>query len=115
MVNNNLLNEGYQQNKVFFNKANGSYVYHKKKRYLDLSSCAGTLILGHNSKVFQKSLDTIKKNQISNTASLNQQAVIFSKNLKKKIQNYSKFIMCNSGTEAVTKALRICRAITKKN
>ena len=114
MVNNNLLNEGYQQNKVFFNKANGSYVYHKKKRYLDLSSCAGTLLLGHNSKVFQKSLDTIKKNQISNTASLNQQAVIFSKNLKKKIQNYSKFIMCNSGTEAVTKALRICRAITKK-
>ena len=114
MINNNLLNEGYQQNKVFFDKANGSYIYHKKNKYLDLSCCAGTLILGHNSKVFQKSLDKIKKYQISNTASLNKQAVEFSKLLKKNILNYSKFIMCNSGTEAVTKALRICRAITKK-
>jgi glutamate-1-semialdehyde 2,1-aminomutase len=114
MNNNNLLNEGYQQKKVFFDRANGPYIYHKKSKYLDLSCCAGTLLLGHNSKVFQKSLDKIKKNQISNTASLNQQAVVFSKNLKKKIQNYSKFIMCNSGTEAVTKALRICRAVTKK-
>ena len=114
MSNNNLLNEGYQKNKIFFDRANGAYIYHKNNKYLDLSCCAGTLLLGHNSKIFQISLNKIKKYQISNTASLNKQAIEFSKVLKKNIQNYSKFIMCNSGTEAVTKALRICRAITKK-
>ncbi len=114
MSKNHLLNEGYQQNKEFFDKAKGTNIYCRNKKYLDLSCCAGTLILGHNSKVFQKSLIEINKNNISNTASLNEHAVIFSKNINKNIQNFSKFIMCNSGTEAVTKALRICRAITKK-
>ena len=89
MSNNNLLNEGYQKSKIFFDRANGPYIYHKKNEYLDLSCCAGTLLLGHNSKIFQRSLDKIKKYQISNTASLNQQAIEFSNTLKKNIQNYS--------------------------
>ena len=114
MSKNHLLNEGYQQNGKIFDKAKGTYVFCKTKKYLDLSCCSGTLILGHNSKIFQNSLIKIKQNNISNTASLNEQAVAFSKNLKKNIKNFSKFIMCNSGTEAVTKALRICRAVTKK-
>lgn len=114
MLNNHLLNEGYQKSKVYFDKAKGSYIYCSNKKYLDLSCCAGTLILGHNSDVFKKSIHKLNLNLISNTATLNKQAVIFSNNLKKNINNFSKFIMCNSGTDAVTKALRICRAVTKK-
>ena len=34
--------------------------------------------------------------------------------LKKKFPNFSKFIFCNSGSEAVLKTLRICKAITNK-
>ena len=38
-----------------------------------------------------------------------------SNNLKKILNNFSKFIFCNSGSEANLKALRIARAITNKN
>ncbi len=114
MQQNFLLNEGYQSGKIFFQKGDRQYIYTKNKKFLDLSCCAGTLILGHNSYIFKKSLRNVIKNKISNFAALNQQASIYSKTLNKMLPKYSKFIMCNSGTESVSKALRICRAVTKK-
>ena len=44
----------------------------------------------------------------------NTQAINFSKVLKKIIPSKKKFIFTNSGTEAITKALRICYAISEK-
>lgn len=114
MQQNFLLNEGYQSSKVFFDKGRGQYIYSKNKRYLDLSCCVGTLLLGHNSKILQSSLKDVGGKNISNFAAPNIHASNFSKTIKKLIPQYSKFIMCNSGTEAVAKGLRICRAITKK-
>ena len=114
MQENFLLNEGYQSGKVFFDKGKGKYIYSKNKKYLDLSCCVGTLLLGHNSKILQSALKDVAKKNISNFAALNIHASNFSRIIKKLIPQYSKFIMCNSGTEAVTKGLRICRAITKK-
>lgn len=114
MQQNFLLNEGYQSGKFFFEKGKGQFIYSKKKKYLDLSCCAGTLILGHNSEIFNSSLKDISKKKISNYASLNIYASNFSRTIKKNIPQYSKFIMCNSGTESVSKGLRICRAVTKK-
>lgn len=114
MQENFLLNEGYQSEKIFFDKGKGQYIFSKNKKYLDLSCCVGTLLLGHNSKILQSALRDVAKKNISNFAALNIHASNFSRIIKKLIPQYSKFIMCNSGTEAVTKGLRICRAITKK-
>ena len=111
---NYILNEGYGDNKNLFSSANGSNIFVGKKKFLDLSLCAGSLILGHNSKIFKEALNQVSKNNISNFAAKNLHAHNFSKTLKKKFPEYSKFIFCNSGTEAVSKSLRIARALTKK-
>ena len=61
----NLLNEGYSK-PIFFEKGKGSRVYFKKKSLIDLSCGSGTLLLGHNSNIFTKSVRELlsKKSQI---------------------------------------------------
>ena len=54
----NLLNEGYSK-PIFFEKGKGSRVYFKKKSLIDLSCGSGTLLLGHNSNIFTKSVKCI--------------------------------------------------------
>ena len=112
---NFIMNEGYQDIRDLFSSGKGSNIFLKKQKYLDLSLCAGSIILGHNSKIFKKSLNEIIKNNISNFAASNEYATSFSNTLKKIFPSYSKFIFCNSGTEAVFKSLRVARAITKKD
>ncbi len=114
-MNNFLLNEGYDDLNDLFTSGEGSNIYINKKKYLDLSLCAGSLILGHNPIVFQKSVKNILRLGISNFAAKNKYAVEFSKTLKGIFPEYEKFVFCNSGTEAVMKSLRIARAVTKKN
>ena len=114
-MNNFLLNEGYDDLNNLFTSGKGSNIYIKNKRYLDLSLCAGSHILGHNPIIFQKSIKNMLKLGISNFAAKNKYAVEFSKTLKKNFPEYEKFVFCNSGTEAVMKSLRIARAVTKKN
>ena len=111
---NNILNEGYN-NKLYTSKGTGPYVYFGKKKYFDLSYGSGTLILGHNSKIFKNSLTEINKKNISLFTEPNIYANLLSKKLKHINKNYTKFIFCNSGTEAVFKSLRIVKAISKKN
>ena len=114
-MNNYLLNEGYDNLNNLFTSGVGSNIFINNKKYLDLSLCAGSHILGHNPKIFQKSIKELTKFGISNFAAKNTHAVELSKTLKKILPQYSKFIFCNSGTEAVMKSLRIARAVTKKN
>ena len=114
-MNNFLLNEGYDGLDNLFTSGKGSNIYIKNKRYLDLSLCAGSHILGHNPIIFQKSIKNMLKLGISNFAAKNKYAVEFSKTLKEIFPEYKKFVFCNSGTEAVMKSLRIARAVTKKN
>ena len=91
---NYILNEGYGDNKNLFSSANGSNIFVGKKKFLDLSLCAGSLILGHNSKIFKEALNQVSKNNISNFAAKNLHAHNFSKTLKKK------FYYCNMGCAA---------------
>ena len=51
-----ILNENYHQNKHLLTKGMGSYVYNKSKKYLDLTSGGGCLLLGHNNKIFKRSI-----------------------------------------------------------
>ena len=99
MQENLLFNEGYEL-KEYANRSFGSYIYIKNKKYIDLSSCAGSQILGHNNKILQRAYKDILKKKISNYAVPNIYAVEFSKTLKKVLKIFSKFILCNSGSEA---------------
>ena len=54
-MNNLILNEKYSDTKNFFEVAKGDKIFYKNKNLIDLSSCSGVLILGHNSFVFKKS------------------------------------------------------------
>jgi glutamate-1-semialdehyde 2,1-aminomutase len=110
-----ILNENYQQNKYLFTKGIGSYVFSKSKKYLDLTSGGGCLLLGHNNKIFKKTIKEFTKKNISNFAAPNEFAKKLSLNLIKIFPQFKKIIFCNSGAEANLKALRICRALTKKD
>ncbi len=111
-----IFNEGYKYNKNLFKKGHDAFIStDNNKEYFDLTSGGGTLLLGHNSSIFKKSLKKFLNSGFSNFALPNIHAHNFSNNLKKTFPNFSGFIFCNSGAEANLKALRIARAITKKN
>ena len=112
---NIILNEGYKDNNFFFDKGEGDKIFIKNKAYIDLSNSSGSLILGHNSQVFKKSLKLYLNKKISIFAHPNTHAINFSKNIKKTFPNFSKIIFCNSGTEAVMKSLRLSKSLNKKN
>ena len=110
---NYLYNEN-PTNKIKATKANGKYIYIGNKKLLDLSYASGSLLLGHTSSIYKKSLNDLK-NTGSNYSLINNFVENYSLTLKKIYPEYSKFIMCATGTESNMKALRIARAITKKN
>lgn len=110
-----LLNEGYPKNKFLLEEGEGSFVYFKKKKYFDLTSAGGCSLLGHNNKILRKSIKEFLRLKISNFAAPNKYAFDLSKNIKRIYPQFKKIIFCNSGAEANLKALRICRALTKKD
>ena len=108
-----ILNSGYNKN-LRFHKGNNQYLFSKNKKYLDLSMCSGTMFLGHSSKVFQRAVNDQKKKG-SSIGLPNENAEIFSKKLKKIFPHFSKFVISSTGAEANIRAIRIARAITKKD
>lgn len=113
-MKNYILNEGYPNTKIFFEKAFKDKIYEKKKIFIDLSNCAGSILLGHNYSHFNRSIREYINKKISNFAHPNVHASNFSRTIKKIFPNFNDLIYCNSGTEAVIKSLRICRAISNK-
>jgi glutamate-1-semialdehyde 2,1-aminomutase len=112
----NIINEGYSNSKYFFKKGYGPYILDEKdNKFLDLTSAGGTSLLGHNNKVFKKSIKEFLNNNFSNFSLPNQHAKNFSLNIKKIFPQFSKFVFCNSGAEANLKAIRIARSVTKKD
>jgi len=112
----NILNEGYNNKDVLlFETGYKDGIFSKKKKYIDLGFCSGANLLGHNLKFQNKILKEYIDKKISNFSSPNLHAVNLSKEIKKILPNFSKFIFCNSGSEANIKALRICRALTGKS
>jgi glutamate-1-semialdehyde 2,1-aminomutase len=115
-MSNTVFNEGYYNNqKLFFSKGLNDYIFTKKNKFIDLSFCSGANLLGHNTDVEKKIFKKYSKNNISNFSSPNIHADQLSKIILKILPSFSKIIFCNSGSEANIKALRICRAITKKD
>ena len=77
-----LLNEGYDKN-IKVSKGLKSKIYINNKEYIDLSFCAGTLLLGHNSKIYKNSLKKLANNNVSNFAMPNVHADKMANLLKK--------------------------------
>jgi len=113
MQDNLLLNEGYN-NDIYINSSFGPHIYIGKKRYIDLSSCAGSQILGHSNYDIKKIQKEIIRKNISNYALPNIYAAEFAKTLNKILKNFSKYIFCNSGSDAIIKGLRVCRSLNAK-
>ena len=110
-----ILNEGYIGNTDLFYYGNQEKIFTKNKSYLDLSMCAGSILLGHNHAVFKKVIKSYLKKNISNFAAPNIYADKFSKSIRQLIPNSNKIIFCNSGTEAVIKTLRIARSLNNRS
>ena len=53
MQGNLILNEGYNNDKFAY-KGKDSHIFIKNKRYIDLSNCAGSQIIGHNNLITKK-------------------------------------------------------------
>ena len=92
ILNNHVLNEGYKNNPELFDNANGSRIIIGNKDYLDLSFAAGSLLLGHQSKIFIQSLKEIIKKKLSIMAAPNKQAQNFSKILKILVPHFKNVI-----------------------
>ena len=103
-----------KQKEIIITRAKNQYIYSGTKKYLDFSLSSGAMILGHSNTIFQK---TLKKqiNLGSNYCSDNSNKIEYEKYLKKNFNEMSNFIFSNSGSEANIRALRLARAISKKN
>ena len=55
---NYLYNEN-PKNKIKASRANGKYIFIKGKKLLDLSFASGSLLLGHTSSIYIKSLKRV--------------------------------------------------------
>ena len=91
-MKNLILNEGYQNNKNLFDKGLGSKIFTNKKTFVDLSSGQGTLLLGHNNRIFRSEIKNFLSLGISNFSAPNKHAVNFSNNLRKVLPEFSNFI-----------------------
>ena len=111
--NKNLLNEGYE-NKFRVKSGKNQYIFLENgKKLIDTSFCSGTLLLGHSKKFLNNSFIKQLKNGVAYGLP-NTNADKYSLFLRKIFNNYSKFILCNTGSEANNKAIRLARSITKK-
>ena len=113
-MSNFILNEGYSDCLNFFEKGIKDKIYTSNKSFIDISNCAGSLLLGHNHKVFKNAIKKYSKNNFSIFSHPNNHAVEFSKNIKKNFNWFDKIVFCNTGSEAITKALRICKSLNNK-
>ena len=55
-MSNLILNEGYKNNSNLFEKGIKDKIYTKNKSFIDTSNCAGSLLLGHNHRIFKKAI-----------------------------------------------------------
>ena len=83
-----------------------------KKTYIDLSYNSGVLFFGHSSRIIKKIFRDFEKKNISLFKKDSSRLVMM---LQKLYPNYKKFIVGTTGSEAITKSLRICRGLTGKS
>ena len=95
-------------------KSDGAFVYDiDNNKYIDLTMGFGSILFGHNSPFLRKAIEL----QLTKSWSVGPISTLAGK-LAKKISVVTKndrVAFFNSGTEAIMVALRIAKAVTKKN
>tara|TARA_B100000787_G_scaffold68438_1_gene50346 strand:+ start:243 stop:1439 length:1197 start_codon:yes stop_codon:yes gene_type:complete len=86
----------------------------QQNKFIDFSMSNGALLLGHSNAIFKKEIKK-KINLGSNFSTENKDQLAYSKKIKNYYKIFEEIYYCNSGSEASLRALRISRAITKKN
>jgi len=109
-----ILNEIFLKSKINFEIAKGNKIILGKNFLFDLSYCSGVIFLGHNHYIFKESLKFFLNKNISFFSNSNIYAVKLAKTIKHFFSNFKKIIFCSTGSESITKALRISRAMSSK-
>lgn len=100
---------------VFVEKAEGGYLYDVDgNRFVDLSGGYGPHILGYKHPAIQQALIQGVQNGLVNAIG-NRAELELAKRLVSAFYPGGKAVLCNSGTEACLKAIRLSRAFTRKN
>lgn len=101
-------------NKVFKYGKN-QYIFDiNEKKYLDLRMGAGTMILGHSNKHIINDIKKKLDDGFVFATECNDELILKSL-LKNVFPWYKKFVLCNTGSEAIMRIIRISRGFTNKN
>ena len=111
-----ILNGGYQAQYTKFSRGSGCYLYDENNvEYIDMVMGAGSLILGHAN---EQVVNAIQEQSQHGSIFLqnNDKVQQLSQSIAEKIpEHLTKYIYCNSGSEATQRAVRIARAATNKS
>ena len=111
--NARLINEGYDGN-FLVSRAEGCTLWDQQGRqYYDMSMAAGTAILGHAHPVVQNAI-----RQAARSGTLYCRPTTLGQEYVDCLQGFmpwfTHFALCNTGSEAVARLVRIARALTKR-
>jgi len=110
-MKNTILNENFQRNDFFYEKGKGFFIFRKNKKLFDLSQSSGVYLFGHNHFSYQNPLKSLLKKKITITSKPNVYAQKLFKVIKFFFPNFEKIIYCTTGSESVSKSLRIAKSI----
>ena len=110
-MKNNILNENFQRNDFFCQKGKGIFIFEKNRKLFDLSQSSGVYLFGHNHSSYQNTLKSLLKKKITITSKPNIYAKKLFEIIKFFFPNFKKIIFCTTGSESVSKSLRIAKSI----
>lgn len=111
----NLMNEQYSNHDFIVKKSKSKYLYLENgKKLIDFCMGSGTLIFGHRPEFLIKRVTKQLKRGTIYVAP-NKYAIKSAQLLKDTLPNIEKVVFSNSGSESTMRALRIARAVTKKD
>ena len=110
-MKNNILNENFQRDDIFCEKGKGFFIFRENTKLFDLSQSSGVHLFGHNHFSYQNSLKSLLKKKITISSKPNIYANKLFKVIKFFFPNFEKIIFCTTGSESVSKSLRIAKSI----
>ena len=110
-MKNNILNENFQRDDIFCEKGKGFFIFRENTKLFDLSQSSGVHLFGHNHFSYQNSLKSLLKKKITISSKPNIYANKLFKVIKFFFSNFEKIIFCTTGSESVSKSLRIAKSI----
>ena len=112
-----IINDGYnlKHNNFFVSKASGSHLYDSNGiKYIDTAMAAGSALLGHAHGGLKETISSAL-NEGSLFCKPTTSGIILGNSLKNIFPWFSGFALCNTGSEATMRLIRIARSHSQKN